>query len=417
MYTYVDDEDDGLVDIADITLPDLPLPVPARMVTDQEAETTMVKADNKDADQPALAQVTSTPLRSAPAPVEREVKVVKKINPYNMRQQYYHKAKVMWQKDLNDLPEHRRPHFEMPNVSQLPLPRGWKHPTIPNQYYGFEDIQEWSDRCHPLWQEYRKLDLEKHTYAQFVHHKWDYKRGIDITRNLTRFSQITQPGESQPQEQLQTGQHLLPCQYCEKVCFCSAGRKLKKPYKIPLNVLGQDLVDSTVPDDRKERDLITKDEFQSRIVFLMEKQMNENRPRRDAPPTEKNVQEVSKKAINAIASSEEAFELAAHYRSGVHDIMTFSDDQVKELLSLEETLEAFKFHYKSPYDEGDSDDDTGYQEGDRTISGVTNSNNSSQNTRVTNANNSYQSTRVTNVNNSRQNTRGAGWDSQILQDY
>merc|ERR1712029_1043729 len=114
---------------------------------------------------------------------------------------------------------------------------------------------------------------------------------------------------------------------------------------------------------------------------------NENRPRRDAPPTEKNVQEVSKKAINAITSSEEAFELAAHYRSGVHDIMTFSNDQVKELLSLEETLEAFKFHYKSPYDEGDSDDDTGYQEGDRTISGVTNSNNSSQNTRVTNANN------------------------------
>ena len=65
-------------------------------------------------------------------------------------------------------------------------------------------------------------------------------RGIDITRNLTRFSKITRPeGESQPEDP--EDYKKLPCQYCVKVCFCSGEQKSiidgkrtpKKPYLNP----------------------------------------------------------------------------------------------------------------------------------------------------------------------------------------
>ena len=107
------------------------------------------------ADTPALAQVTSTPLKPKPttavekeAKRSNEVKVVQKINPNTLRQKYYQEAIQIWKNDIEKYGPKRNKHanYVIPKVNTLPFPRAWKHPTIPDQYYGFEDVQEWADR-------------------------------------------------------------------------------------------------------------------------------------------------------------------------------------------------------------------------------------------------------------------------------
>ena len=73
-----------------------------------------------------------------------------------MKLKYYNEAMVIWQRDMKRYGKS----FDIPRIDKLTEPRLWKHPTIPNMYYGGEDVQEWADRCHPVWQEYRNLRQE-----------------------------------------------------------------------------------------------------------------------------------------------------------------------------------------------------------------------------------------------------------------
>ena len=62
---------------------------------------------------------------------------------------------------------------------------------------------------------------------------YSISRGIDVTRNLSRFSKIIPPGNDQPNIVEEEAPSRLACQYCEMVCFCSSGKLHKKPYLNP----------------------------------------------------------------------------------------------------------------------------------------------------------------------------------------
>ena len=66
-----------------------------------------------------------------------------KINPRMLKQKYYEQAKELW---LEKIPEHQRSKFPLPRMQDLDNPRMWKHPTIPNAFYGGEGLHEWADR-------------------------------------------------------------------------------------------------------------------------------------------------------------------------------------------------------------------------------------------------------------------------------
>ena len=138
-----------------------------------------------------------------------------------------------------------------------------------------------------------------------------------MTRNLTRFSS----GDLDEHDPAAAAARVLACQYCVSVCFCSTGRKHKKPY---LNPKAERTLDDTVPPDRRTRMLVSKEDFQHRIKTLIEMQLNRKNSDSAAASTApssafwnaEQLPNAIKKAVNTIASSEEAFELALHYRCG-----------------------------------------------------------------------------------------------------
>ena len=88
-------------------------------------------------------------------------------------------------------------------------------------------------------------------------------------------------------------------------------------------------------------------EFTVKIKNLVEKLANA-----EGPPSRREVREAeTKKAAGLIKSAGEAFGLARIYKGPEQEEACFSDDQAKMLLALEKTVESFKIHYASPYDD------------------------------------------------------------------
>ena len=78
----------------------------------------------------------------------------------------------------------------------------------------------------------------------------------------------------------------------------------------------------------------------------MEKQVNA-----EDTPSRREVKEAQTKAAGLFKSAGEAFGLARIYKGPEQEEACFSDDQAKMLLALEKTVESFKIHYASPYDD------------------------------------------------------------------
>ena len=89
-------------------------------------------------------------------------------------------------------------------------------------------------------------------------------------------------------------------------------------------------------------------EFTVRIKNLVEKQVNA-----EDTPSRREVKEAQTKAAGLFKSAGEAFGLARIYKGPEQEEACFSDDQAKMLLALEKTVESFKIHYASPYDDED----------------------------------------------------------------
>ena len=181
--------------------------------------------------------------------------------------------------------------------------------------------------------------------ATYVHRVWGTQTHIDVTRNLTRFAKIA---ANNPDEGNAPVKLMLACQYCEKVCFCSTGKLLKRPYVNPQTMYTFSGIDNTVPSFVQASQLVDESEFAVQIKNLVEKQVNAA-----GPPSLREVREAETKAAGLIESAGEAFELARIYKGPEQEEACFSDDQANMLLALEKTVESFKIHYASPYEDED----------------------------------------------------------------
>jgi len=302
---------------------------------DQAEQKKQEEEEEEEEDRPALGQGLS-----GPGP----------INSFSKRQiriKYYRESKAEWIKTT-------KAGFPLPSVNQTSEVRAWKHPTIPNTYHGWEDVTEWADRCHPMWQEYRRVQpLE---YHQFIHSKWGYSKQIDITRNLTKFSTSNSSASSKSSSSKNGGSSPMmskaPCKYCDLVCFCSPGKRQKRPYWT--SVVAND---DTAPPSAKKAKLMAKEQFQEVVRGHLERQLNEKAAAAaQGQKAGSNTDAFLRRAVQVLRSVDETFDLAQRYALP-SETPAFSDDQVKELLSLEETFDAFATHYKSPYDNDDDDSD------------------------------------------------------------
>ena len=133
---------------------------------------------------------------------------------------------------------------------------------------------------------------------------------------------------------------LANCKYCTKICHCSPGRKLKRPYPKHMNEFNDD---RDVPIEKLLR--------LENVHEEVRKTMNTYYAN-EAMSSHANTRYFSQAATNVMSSSNEAFELATNYRKNVKDIPNFSREQIRELLSVELTQDKFRHTYRNPYDCG-----------------------------------------------------------------
>ena len=123
---------------------------------------------------------------------------------------------------------------------------------------------------------------------------------------------------------------------------------MKRPYVNPQTMYTYRGIDSTVPSFVQASQLVDESEFAVRIKNLVEKQVNA-----EGPPSRREVRQAETTAADLIKSAGEAFGLGRIYKGPEQEKACFTDDQAKMLLALEKTVESFKIHYASPYDDED----------------------------------------------------------------
>jgi hypothetical protein len=96
---------------------------------------------------------------------------------------YYDKAKQNWIK-TTDLAAG----FQIPDVNdpRLQKPLFWRDDKTGK--FKVEGQDEWADKYHPMWEEWRFRTQDDNKIGAYIHHKWNWKTSIDISRNLTKFS-------------------------------------------------------------------------------------------------------------------------------------------------------------------------------------------------------------------------------------
>lgn len=324
---------------------------------------------------------------------------------------YYAAAMKIWSKTT--APGYSLPYGPFDPRTKLTKPNVTKNSEGKVVFY--EKLDEWADRHHPMWDEYRQKTRDDSQIGAFIHHKWNWKSSIDITRNLTKFSaprrnaknnqgvavQVKKrgkkaaapkveaaPGVIESKDILKTllksvkdnegalkvedfdevdddndnndndngndvaNHNLAGCKFCTFVCHCSPGRRRKRPY---MNAARNEaVVDLGVSEEK----LLRIDEVHSEVRKALNTQMQSE------ADSQREIGYYRNSALNVISSTNEAFELAVNYRASETDTPCFSRDQVRELLSVEITQDKYRSIYMSPYAghgqsdvEDDSDDD------------------------------------------------------------
>jgi len=203
--------------------------------------------------------------------------------------------------------------------------------------------EEFADKNHPKWEEYRRR-ISIAERVSLIHRDWGAGNTIDLTRNLTKhqFSKIQNRHVQMP---------LAGCQYCTHRCHCSPGRKIIRPY--PIGHQDKLFLDPDV-DVKTEKLLEKSEDVATEIRGCLNTAMHNEVPNLSENPQEyDNYAQVAK---DLMESANEIFDTAKHfpYTELGPDM---SQEQVRELLSVELTQDKYRKIYNSPYEGADTTDE------------------------------------------------------------
>ena len=310
--------------------------------------------------------------------------------------EYYEKARKDWENDMKIA----KVQFPIPPIRFLKEPNSRKDSRT-KKFIAIEKYDEWKDNYHPMWAEYRTCNRER--WPALISEKWGKDKTIDISRNLTKFSNrlglksaavtknkagsksksntkqlpetCNEIKELEPTEilnlmlesvrskendenEIDSGpavptststNSLAGCKYCTFRCHCSPGRRLKRPYsEIYPPVIDTDL--------KSQPKLLKLGDVEEEIRNYKTTRMNNEEPEdRLQNDTNAVINTYMNQAGEVMNSSKEIFELGTYFNKEENN---FSREQVRELLSVENTQDTFRQVYKSPYGgEGYSDEE------------------------------------------------------------
>ena len=381
-----------------------------------------IEDDKKGAD---IIPVKNDENKSKPAKANQVNKT------HKIKEEYYQKAKEDWKKDIAS----SGVQFSIPTIYSLKQPQVFTDYRDQRKIIGYESVGEWKDKYHPMWAEYRQCHPSE--LSHLIYRKWGLEKTIDITRNLTKFSnrsvqaksaakskaasnsknsksankqvhdttetkvienanimdvmlesvrneredEITDlaaaansANSSQPADKeaasdvsLTSNQtSLAGCRYCTFRCHCSPGRKQKRPY--PENC------PPYVDDDLKSQPkLLNLPDVQKEVRNYKTTRMN-NEESESRLNMFNVVQDYATEAKEIIFSSHEVFDLAGFFNKSNydnHNPTDFTREQVRELLSVENTQDTLRKVYKSAYGgEGYSDEESDSSDSDSELGSV-----------------------------------------------
>jgi len=315
---------------------------------------------------------------------------------WDIKRKYYEKAVAIWSRFNN---------IKIPDMEDLPEVRVYKNRGV---IVSFDMPDEYIDNYHPLWQTEKNLVdgvmKEMYTPAQiprFIHSKWGWRNEIDIRRNLSQFSKITQApisfksGEERNEPMgsqgrmrvreigdLNKGINVLQnmmtalkgCDSSQEVAGIDIWNKIQK------GALQQPVQESSMSkqattanetsemvslkntdvmekaqkrkcDDNDEQNdhgskkkrKVSLDNFEDEAVdFTREKYKWDKRPWMQ--------KQLVNESAGIIASARESFHFNSFYVAG--DKADLTEEETKEMFSLETSYQAIMSHYASPYASG-----------------------------------------------------------------
>ena len=362
-------------------------------------------------------------IKSKPAKANQVTKT------HKIKEEYYQKAKEDWKKDIAT----SGVQFSIPPIYSLKQPQVFTDYRDQRKIIGYESVGEWKDKYHPMWAEYRQC--HPNDLSHLIYRKWGLEKTIDITRNLTKFSnrfvqaksaakiksatsknsksaskqvhdttetkvienanimdvmlesvrneredEITdlaaahsanssQPAGKEAASDISLNSNqisLAGCRYCTFRCHCSPGRKQKRPY--PENC------PPYVDDDLKSQPkLLNLPDVQKEVRNYKTTRMN-NEESESRLNMFNVVESYANEAKDVIFSSHEVFDLAGFFNKSDydnHNPTDFTREQVRELLSVENTQDTLRKVYKSAYGgEGYSDEESNSSDSDSELGSV-----------------------------------------------
>ena len=381
-----------------------------------------IEDDKKGAD---IIPVKNDENKSKPAKANQVNKT------HKIKEEYYQKAKEDWKKDIAT----SGVQFSIPTIYSLKQPQVFTDYRDQRKIIGYESVGEWKDKYHPMWAEYRQCHRDN--LSNLIYRKWGLEKTIDITRNLTKFSnrsvqaksaakskaasnsknsksankqvhdttetkvienanimdvmlesvrneredEITdlaavansanssQPADKEAASDVSLNSNqtsLAGCRYCTFRCHCSPGRKQKRPY--PENC------PPYVDDDLKSQPkLLNLPDVQKEVRNYKTTRMN-NEESESRLNMFNVVESYATEAKEIIFSSHEVFDLAGFFNKSDydnHNPTDFTREQVRELLSVENTQDTLRKVYKSAYGgEGYSDEESDSSDSDSELGSV-----------------------------------------------
>jgi hypothetical protein len=158
----------------------------------------------------------------------------------------------------------------------------------------------------------------------------------------------TEDGQTEDEKTNLSGKEV--CGYCERVCFCSPGHRIKRPYFASQKSY---TIDVSVP---PRYDHYQQNRFCDEAMNSVAKLCTEKLAKHSDSFSVRIVKEnYSKRAQQLLGSVAETFELAEEVLGGSmnrKDLVkpVWSEEQAREILSVENIQDQFQAYYSSPYD-------------------------------------------------------------------